>query len=106
MTTAKATLSDFRQSPRKMRGVASLVRGKKVSALLQKHFGEMRIEELAKPFDLNGIHCQIGTSIGIAMAPSHGLDADTLIAIADQSMYEAKRSGRNQYRLAEIPAIC
>jgi len=28
----------------------ALVRGKKVSALLQKHFGEMRIEELAKPF--------------------------------------------------------
>ena len=84
-------------------------------AIVLTHIADMKdvtsvadkvIEELAKPFDLNGIHCQIGTSIGIAMAPSHGLDADTLIAIADQSMYEAKRSGRNQYRLAEIPAIC
>ncbi len=34
MTTAKATLSDFRQSPRKMRGVANLMRGKKVSEAL------------------------------------------------------------------------
>ncbi len=34
MATAKATLSNFRQSPRKMRGVADLVRGKKVSEAL------------------------------------------------------------------------
>ncbi len=34
MTTAKATLSNFRQSPRKMRLVANLVRGKKVSDAL------------------------------------------------------------------------
>ena len=30
MKTAKATLSDYRQSPRKVRGVADLVRGKKI----------------------------------------------------------------------------
>jgi len=30
MAEAKATLSDYRQSPRKVRGVANLVRGKKV----------------------------------------------------------------------------
>ena len=34
MTTAKATLSNFRQSPHKMRGVANLMRGKKVSEAL------------------------------------------------------------------------
>jgi large subunit ribosomal protein L22 len=34
MKTANATLSDFRQSPRKMRGVANLMRGKKVSEAL------------------------------------------------------------------------
>jgi large subunit ribosomal protein L22 len=34
MATAKATLSNFRQAPRKMRMVANLVRGKKVSDVL------------------------------------------------------------------------
>lgn len=34
MTTAKATLSNFRQAPRKMRLVANAVRGKKVSEAL------------------------------------------------------------------------
>lgn len=34
MATATATLSNFRQSPRKMRMVANLVRGKKVSDVL------------------------------------------------------------------------
>lgn len=34
MNTAKATLSNFRQSPRKMRLVANLVRGKKVADVL------------------------------------------------------------------------
>jgi len=34
MKEAKATLSDYRQSPRKVRGVANLVRGKKVEDAL------------------------------------------------------------------------
>jgi large subunit ribosomal protein L22 len=34
MATAKATLSNFRQSPRKMRGVANLVRGKNAKEAL------------------------------------------------------------------------
>jgi len=34
MATAQATLSNFRQAPRKMRMVANLVRGKKVSVAL------------------------------------------------------------------------
>ena len=39
MNSAKATLSNFRQSPRKMRLVANLVRGKKVTdALLNLEF--------------------------------------------------------------------
>jgi len=34
MKQAKATLSDYRQSPRKVRGVANLVRGRKVEDAL------------------------------------------------------------------------
>ncbi len=38
-------------------------------------------------------------SIGIAMFPEHGNDAQSLLKNADGAMYEAKASGRNQLRL-------
>jgi EAL domain-containing protein (putative c-di-GMP-specific phosphodiesterase class I) len=37
-------------------------------------------------------------SIGIAMFPQHGSDAQALLKNADLAMYEAKGSGRNQFR--------
>ncbi len=55
---------------------------------------------LGEPFILYGRRCQIGTSIGIALAPSHGCDVKALIATADHAMYQAKRGGRNRYRVA------
>lgn len=33
------------------------------------------------------------------MYPDHGPNIDSLIHIADQAMYRAKRNGNNQYRL-------
>ncbi len=41
------------------------------------------ISELTTPFDLNGITANIGTSIGIAIFPDHGTDAETIIKRAD-----------------------
>jgi len=42
---------------------------------------------------------QITLSIGVALYPSHGQDAETLISFADQAMYLAKSSGKNDYQL-------
>ncbi|QFF98082.1 diguanylate cyclase [Psychrobacillus glaciei] len=36
-------------------------------------------------------------SIGIAIYPEHGQDAETLIKHADKAMYQAKRAGKNNY---------
>lgn len=38
-------------------------------------------------------------SIGIALFPDHGTDFNALIVYADAAMYEAKRAGRNCWRL-------
>jgi diguanylate cyclase (GGDEF)-like protein len=39
-------------------------------------------------------------SVGVAIFPDHGDDAPSLIAAADQAMYQAKASGRNRIVVA------
>ena len=53
------------------------------------------IEIFAKPFDIDGNEVNIGTSIGIALAPEHGTNPDSLLKMADMALYGAK-SGRPQ----------
>ncbi len=47
-----------------------------------------------------GITASIGVSVGIAMAPEHGQDVDTLLAVADAALYEAKSDGKARCYLA------
>ena len=51
------------------------------------------IESLRTPIDARGIAIEVGVSIGIAVAPDHGLDARELLRHADVAMYAAKRHG-------------
>ncbi|GAK69477.1 putative signaling protein [Agrobacterium rubi TR3 = NBRC 13261] len=57
------------------------------------------LKTLRKPFDLGGQIHEIGTSIGIALAPSHGTDTEELLASADFALYRAKAEGGNVIRL-------
>lgn len=60
---------------------------------------------LLEPVDVDGHSCLVGASIGIAVFPADGRDADTLIAAADQAMYVAKHRHGGGYVLAtEVPA--
>jgi diguanylate cyclase (GGDEF)-like protein len=55
-----------------------------------------RISKLiAEPFQLPGHQVEIGTSIGIAMAPEHGSDKEQLLKKADLALYRSKSAGRN-----------
>jgi diguanylate cyclase (GGDEF)-like protein len=56
------------------------------------------LEAVAAPFDLDGHHLNIGTSIGIALAPEHGTAVDQLVKNADLALYKAKSEGRAAYR--------
>ena len=49
------------------------------------------LQVLEQPFALGGLQLEIDASIGIALAPDHGSDADTLLRRADVAMYVAKR---------------
>jgi len=55
------------------------------------------IDAVGHGFEVAGHPARITTSIGIAIYPEHGLDADNLIKRADMAMYEAKRAGKNQF---------
>jgi len=57
--------------------------------------------ELSPPVTIGNDQRHIGTSLGVAVFPDHAPSMDRLIHIADLAMYEAKRSGNNQYRLGE-----
>jgi diguanylate cyclase (GGDEF)-like protein len=53
---------------------------------------------LNEPFEIDGHRIDIGASIGIAMAPTDGIDADELLKKADMAMYAAKNSGGGGHR--------
>jgi diguanylate cyclase (GGDEF)-like protein len=54
---------------------------------------------LAAPFVQGSYEFVVTPSIGIAVYPEHGADAQTLLKNADGAMYDAKASGRNQFRV-------
>jgi len=56
------------------------------------------IEDLARPFDIQGQQVQIGASIGIALCPIDDENADELLRKVDLAMYHAKAEGRNTWR--------
>ena len=64
---------------------------------------ESRLDQLCAMFHnpyLEGeMHYEVMGSIGAALCPEGGNDYDTLLAHADAALYEAKRLGKNQYRL-------
>ncbi len=60
---------------------------------------ERIIEVLAKPYSIEGYEIRANASLGIALYPEDGEDADTLIRSADLAMYRAKSSGANLWQL-------
>jgi predicted signal transduction protein with EAL and GGDEF domain/FixJ family two-component response regulator len=67
-------------------------------AYLAEQAAERILCALAMPFLQGGYELVVTPSIGIAVFPDHGADAQNLLKNADGAMYEAKSSGRNQFR--------
>ena len=58
------------------------------------------IEAMSRPYVLEGHTVSITASAGVGIYPVHGEDADTLMKSADLALYEAKRAGKNAYRIS------
>jgi len=60
---------------------------------------EKVIATVTAPLPVEGCAHRVGCSIGIALYPRDGEDADSLMRHADTTMYGAKRLGKNRYLL-------
>jgi diguanylate cyclase (GGDEF)-like protein len=93
-------------SPRTNRGQLARVGGDEFIVVLSGEPGIALAEEaaerilaaLAMPFRQGNYELVVTPSIGIALFPEHGADAQNLLKNADGAMYEAKSGGRNQFR--------
>lgn len=66
-----------------------------------KRFGERLIRDISQPYELdNRISVSIGASVGIALAPEHGLDLESLMSTADAALYQAKSNGKSRCVIA------
>jgi len=57
------------------------------------------VNELAKSFVTGGQELSITVSVGVSLYPSDGTDIETLMKKADTAMYNAKKAGKNNFRL-------
>ena len=75
-----------------------------------QHIGEIEqaiqrmLSAIAMPFQIENNDAQLTASIGVSIYPDDIEDADMLIRRADQAMYVAKRSGKNQFHLFDSVA--
>ena len=62
---------------------------------------ERIVKSISLTMEIEGHQIAIGTSVGIALAPSDGRDAETLLKNADLALYRAKSEGRGNYHFFE-----
>ena len=55
------------------------------------------VSVVAEPYRIDDLTLTVSTSIGIAIYPDDASTADTLISVADDGLYQAKRSGKNRF---------
>lgn len=58
-------------------------------------------DQIGAPYNIDGIHCEVGVSIGVSRFPIDATDRGTLLDRADLAMYEAKRKGKRQFKFYE-----
>ena len=66
--------------------------GRSRDAVMAEVVAQRLLDTLHQPFVLEGVSFHVDASIGIALAPDHAVDRDTLLQRADVAMYQAKRA--------------
>jgi two-component system, cell cycle response regulator len=58
------------------------------------------IQAVSQPYSIQGRGVSMTASVGVGIYPTHGEEVETLMKSADLALYEAKRTGKNDYRIA------
>jgi two-component system, cell cycle response regulator len=58
------------------------------------------IQAVSQPYSILGRSVSICASVGVGIFPAHGAEPEALLRSADLALYEAKRTGKNLYRIA------
>jgi two-component system, cell cycle response regulator len=58
------------------------------------------MQALSQPYSIQGRDVSMTASVGVSIYPTHGEQVETLMKSADMALYEAKRTGKNDYRVA------
>lgn len=75
-----------------------------ISAHQTEDIMERVMKEFTAPVQVDGAPpLAIRVSIGLSRFPEDGLDPELVLSRADQAMYDAKRAGKNQYRVFQQP---
>jgi diguanylate cyclase (GGDEF)-like protein len=62
---------------------------------------EKALAAIREPMNVREAELRVSASIGVAIFPDDGVEAETLVKHADRAMYKAKLAGRNQLKLAD-----
>lgn len=62
------------------------------------------IQLVSQPYSIQGCSVSVTASVGVSIYPTHGEEGGALMKSADQALYEAKRAGKNAYRIAMLPS--
>ncbi len=79
----------------------AIILGEGADADRPRALGQAIIDRLREPMIAAGHQIATATSIGIAVGPGDGGDADTLLKNADLALYRAKQDGRGCFRFFE-----
>lgn len=88
---------DKHQTLARLGGDEFLVLAEQTSQAALEAMAARILERLRQPFRIGLIEVYSGCSIGVALAPAHGEDRESLIRNADTAMYHAKENGRGRF---------
>ncbi len=70
-----------------------------------RQVGQKLLASFEAPFVALGQHCQVGATIGYALAPLDATQGDELMRRADAAMYNGKKAGRRRVERSGVAAV-
>ncbi|MBV2130824.1 sensor domain-containing diguanylate cyclase [Arsukibacterium indicum] len=77
----------------------ALLLPKQVTPQLTEQVCQRLIHKINQPIWVKNKQMPVTLSIGVALCPEHSNSAATLLQLADEAMYQAKRAGKNGYQI-------